>query len=108
MTVCANSAIFLHKLMDSLVADDAFIRAIESHGIERLKKQEPTWEKVSGWEGLKLAFGGDLSLRWFNPFSDLSCQKSPPAGTATVAPSEMVAQEAFEQLSDQEVVVEMS
>ncbi|XP_034985160.1 palmitoyltransferase ZDHHC3 isoform X1 [Zootoca vivipara] len=74
-------------------------------GIERLKKQEPTWEKVSGWEGMKMAFGGDLSPRWFNPFSDLSCKKAPPAGTATVAPSEMAVQEAFEQLSHQEVVV---
>ncbi|XP_061443947.1 palmitoyltransferase ZDHHC3 isoform X1 [Rhineura floridana] len=74
-------------------------------GIERLKKQEPTWEKVSSWEGMKLAFGGELSLRWFNPFSDLSCKKAPPAGSATVAPSEMVIQEAFERLSDQEVIV---
>ncbi|XP_072859626.1 palmitoyltransferase ZDHHC3 isoform X3 [Pogona vitticeps] len=76
-------------------------------GIERLKKEEPTWEKVCGWEGMKLAFGGDLSLRWFNPFSDLSCKKAPPAGTATVAPSEMASQEAFEQRSDREVFMEV-
>uniref|UniRef100_A0A8C3SFY4 Palmitoyltransferase n=1 Tax=Chelydra serpentina TaxID=8475 RepID=A0A8C3SFY4_CHESE len=31
-------------------------------GIERLKNQTPTWEKVSSWEGMKLAFGGDFSL----------------------------------------------
>ncbi|XP_054847157.1 palmitoyltransferase ZDHHC3 isoform X1 [Eublepharis macularius] len=76
-------------------------------GIERLKKQEPTWERVVGWEGMKLAFGGEFSLRWLSPCSDLSCEKAPPSGTATVAPSERVAQEAFEQLSDHEFVVQV-
>ncbi|XP_063160098.1 palmitoyltransferase ZDHHC3 isoform X1 [Candoia aspera] len=76
-------------------------------GIERLKKEQPTWEKASGWEGMKLAFGGNFSLRWFSPFSDLNCKKAPPAGTATVAPSEMAVQEAFEPFYDPMVVVEV-
>ncbi|KAM3821373.1 palmitoyltransferase ZDHHC3 isoform 1-T2 [Vipera latastei] len=76
-------------------------------GIERLKKEQPTWEKASSWEGMKLAFGGNFSLRWFSPFSDLNCKKAPPAGTATVAPSEMVVQEAFEPFYDPMMVVEV-
>ncbi|KAI1242913.1 hypothetical protein IHE44_0000472 [Lamprotornis superbus] len=48
-------------------------------GIERLKNQKPTWEKISGWEGMKLAFGGAFSLGWFNPFSNLNCESSVPA-----------------------------
>ncbi|XP_013911220.1 PREDICTED: palmitoyltransferase ZDHHC3 isoform X3 [Thamnophis sirtalis] len=76
-------------------------------GIERLKKEQPSWEKTNGWEGMKLAFGGNFSLRWFSPFSDLNCKKAPPAGTATVAPSEMAAQEAFEPLYDPMMVVDI-
>ncbi|XP_058038063.1 palmitoyltransferase ZDHHC3 isoform X3 [Ahaetulla prasina] len=76
-------------------------------GIEQLKKEQPTWEKASSWEGMKLAFGGNFSLRWFSPFSDLNCKKTPPAGTATVARSEMVVQEAFEPLYDPMMVVEV-
>ncbi|XP_066484036.1 palmitoyltransferase ZDHHC3 isoform X1 [Tiliqua scincoides] len=76
-------------------------------GIERLKKQEPTWERIRGWEGMKQAFGGEISLRWLNPFADLICKNTPSSGTATVAPSEMVAQEAFERYSDQEVVIQV-
>ncbi|XP_060539527.1 palmitoyltransferase ZDHHC3 isoform X1 [Pantherophis guttatus] len=76
-------------------------------GIEQLKKEQPTWEKASSWEGMKLAFGGNFSLRWFSPFSDLNCKKAPPAGTATVAPSEMAVQEAFEPLYDLMMVVEV-
>ncbi|XP_077160504.1 palmitoyltransferase ZDHHC3 isoform X1 [Paroedura picta] len=76
-------------------------------GIERLKKQEPTWERVVGWEGMKLAFGGEFSLRWCSPCADLGCEPAPPSGTATVAPTDRAAQEAFEQLSDQEFVVQV-
>ncbi|XP_070583469.1 palmitoyltransferase ZDHHC3 isoform X3 [Erythrolamprus reginae] len=75
--------------------------------IEQLKKEQPTWEKASGWEGMELAFEGNFSLRWFSPFSDLNYKKVPPAGTATVAPSEMAVQEAFEPLYDPVIVVEV-
>ncbi|XP_019364438.1 PREDICTED: palmitoyltransferase ZDHHC3 isoform X1 [Gavialis gangeticus] len=77
-------------------------------GIERLKNQEPTWEKVSGWEGMKLAFGGNFSLSWLSPFSDLSCKKLPPARAVTVAPAETLSQEEIEQFLEQTVAVQVS
>ncbi|XP_041100737.1 palmitoyltransferase ZDHHC3-A isoform X1 [Polyodon spathula] len=49
-------------------------------GIERLKGKTPTWERKRCWEGMKAAFGGPLSLGWFSPFSDLSCEKRPSTG----------------------------
>ncbi|XP_038246519.1 palmitoyltransferase ZDHHC3 isoform X2 [Dermochelys coriacea] len=76
-------------------------------GIERLKNQTPTWEKVSSWEGMKLAFGGNFSLSWFNPFSGLNCKKSPPSEVAAVTPPEIVTEEALEQFLEQEVVVQV-
>ncbi|XP_019339061.1 palmitoyltransferase ZDHHC3 isoform X1 [Alligator mississippiensis] len=77
-------------------------------GIEHLKNQEPTWEKVSGWEGMKLAFGGNFSLSWLSPFSDLSCKKLPPAQAVTVAPAETLSQEEIEQFLEQTVAVQVS
>ncbi|CAM4515651.1 unnamed protein product [Lepidochelys olivacea] len=76
-------------------------------GIERLKNQKPTWEKVSSWEAMKLAFGGNFSLSWFNPFSGLSCKKAPPSGVAAVTPPEIVTEEALEQFLEQEVAVQV-
>ncbi|XP_075442828.1 palmitoyltransferase ZDHHC3 isoform X3 [Ascaphus truei] len=46
-------------------------------GIERLKKENPTWEKTSRWDGLKQAFGGSFSPNWFSPFSGNLYQKVP-------------------------------
>ncbi|KAM4705800.1 palmitoyltransferase ZDHHC3 isoform 2-T6 [Rhinophrynus dorsalis] len=46
-------------------------------GIERLKKENPTWEKASSWEGLKQAFGGSFSPSWFSPFSRTLYQEVP-------------------------------
>ncbi|XP_074844346.1 palmitoyltransferase ZDHHC3 isoform X3 [Carettochelys insculpta] len=76
-------------------------------GIERLKNQTPTWEKVSRWEGMKLAFGGDFSLSWFNPFTGLSCKKAPPPEMAAVAPPETGTEEALGQFLAQQTVVEV-
>ncbi|KAJ6661951.1 hypothetical protein lerEdw1_012798 [Lerista edwardsae] len=97
----------MHALRHDYVGGKRFVCSKNQEGIERLKKQEPTWERVRGWEGMKQAFGGEISLRWLNPFADLICKNTPPSGTATVAPSEMVAQEAFERFSDQEVVIQV-
>ncbi|ELK31417.1 Palmitoyltransferase ZDHHC7 [Myotis davidii] len=36
--------------------------------IERLKSEEPTWERRLRWEGMKSVFGGPPSLLWINPF----------------------------------------
>ncbi|OPJ80297.1 palmitoyltransferase ZDHHC3 isoform B [Patagioenas fasciata monilis] len=76
-------------------------------GIERLKNQKPTWEKISGWEGMKLAFGGAFSLGWLNPFSNLNCRRSPvPAEAAAAAPaSAILTQEEIEQFLAQDVAV---
>ncbi|XP_069814475.1 palmitoyltransferase ZDHHC3 isoform X1 [Dendropsophus ebraccatus] len=46
-------------------------------GIERLKKENPTWEKTSSWEGMKQAFGGGFSPAWFSPFSQTLYHKVP-------------------------------
>ncbi|KAG8442806.1 hypothetical protein GDO86_011569 [Hymenochirus boettgeri] len=46
-------------------------------GIEKLKNENPTWEKTSSWEGLKQAFGGNFSLTWFSPFSSSLYQQVP-------------------------------
>ncbi|KAK2517497.1 palmitoyltransferase ZDHHC3 isoform X1 [Columba livia] len=75
-------------------------------GIERLKNQKPTWEKISGWEGMKLAFGGAFSLGWFNPFSNLNCRSPVPAEAAAAAPaSAILTQEEIEQFLTRDVAV---
>ncbi|TRZ25051.1 hypothetical protein HGM15179_002068 [Zosterops borbonicus] len=77
-------------------------------GIERLKNQKPTWEKISGWEGMKLAFGGAFSLGWFNPFSNLNCQSPAPAEAVAGAPaSEIMTQEEIEQFLARDVAIQM-
>uniref|UniRef100_A0A8C3QQ31 Palmitoyltransferase n=1 Tax=Cyanoderma ruficeps TaxID=181631 RepID=A0A8C3QQ31_9PASS len=77
-------------------------------GIERLKNQKPTWEKISGWEGMKLAFGGAFSLGWFNPFSNLNCQSPAPAEAVAAAPaSEIMTQEEIEQFLARDVAIQM-
>ncbi|KAJ7413955.1 Palmitoyltransferase ZDHHC3 [Willisornis vidua] len=77
-------------------------------GIERLKNQKPTWEKISGWEGMKVAFGGAFSLGWFNPFSNLDCESSAPAEAVETAPaSEILTQEEIEQFLSRDVAIQM-
>ncbi|XP_029866253.1 palmitoyltransferase ZDHHC3 isoform X1 [Aquila chrysaetos chrysaetos] len=77
-------------------------------GIERLKNQKPTWEKISGWEGMKLAFGGAFSLGWFNPFSNLSCKSPAPAEAVAAAPaSAIMTQEEIEQFLARDVAVQV-
>ncbi|XP_057223675.1 palmitoyltransferase ZDHHC3 isoform X1 [Malurus melanocephalus] len=77
-------------------------------GIERLKNQKPTWEKISGWEGMKLAFGGAFSLGWFNPFSNLNCESPATAGAVAAAPeSEIMTQEEIEQFLARDVAIQM-
>uniref|UniRef100_A0A8C3K5D5 Palmitoyltransferase n=1 Tax=Calidris pygmaea TaxID=425635 RepID=A0A8C3K5D5_9CHAR len=78
-------------------------------GIERLKNQKPTWVKISGWEGMKLAFGGAFSLGWFNPFSNLSCESPGPAEAVPAAPaSAIMTQEEIEQFLARDVAVQVS
>lgn len=74
-------------------------------GIERLKKQKPTWERTSGWEGMKAAFGGTLSLSWLNPFSNLDCSSPPPTPPAPAAA--IMTQEEIEQFLAQEVSIQV-
>ncbi|XP_061852241.1 palmitoyltransferase ZDHHC3 isoform X1 [Colius striatus] len=77
-------------------------------GIERLKNQKPTWEKTSGWAGMKLAFGGAFSLAWFNPFSNMNCQKPAPADTVAAAPaSAIMTQEEIERFLARDVAVQV-
>ncbi|XP_071417459.1 palmitoyltransferase ZDHHC3 isoform X1 [Pithys albifrons albifrons] len=77
-------------------------------GIERLKNQKPTWEKISGWEGMKVAFGGAFSLGWFNPFSNLDCESPAPAEAVEAAPaSEILTQEEIEQFLSRDVAIQM-
>ncbi|XP_031961676.1 palmitoyltransferase ZDHHC3 isoform X1 [Corvus moneduloides] len=77
-------------------------------GIERLKNQKPTWEKISGWEGMKLAFGGTFSLGWFNPFSNLNCKSPVLAEAVAAAPaSEIMTQEEIEQFLARDVAIQM-
>ncbi|XP_074756794.1 palmitoyltransferase ZDHHC3 isoform X1 [Athene noctua] len=77
-------------------------------GIERLKNQKPTWQKVSGWEGMKLAFGGAFSLNWFNPFSNLNCKSPAPSEVVAAAPaSAIMTQEEIEQFLAQDVAIQM-
>lgn len=77
-------------------------------GIERLKNQKPTWEKISGWEGMKLAFGGAFSLGWFNPFSNLSCTSPAPAEAVAAAPaSAIMTQEEIERFLARDVAVQV-
>ncbi|XP_036411380.1 palmitoyltransferase ZDHHC3-A-like [Megalops cyprinoides] len=44
-------------------------------GIERLKGETPTWERVPCWQGMKAAFGGPPSLAWLSPFPELTCRR---------------------------------
>ncbi|XP_062425435.1 palmitoyltransferase ZDHHC3 isoform X1 [Rhea pennata] len=77
-------------------------------GIERLKNQKPTWEKISGWEGMKVAFGGAFSLGWFSPFSNLDCKNPPSPEAAAAAPaSAIMSQEEIEQFLAQDVAVQV-
>ncbi|XP_009575139.1 PREDICTED: palmitoyltransferase ZDHHC3 isoform X1 [Fulmarus glacialis] len=77
-------------------------------GIERLKNQKPTWEKISGWEGMKLAFGGAFSLGWFNPFSNLNCESPAPAEAVAAAPaSAIMTQEEIEQFLARDVAIQV-
>lgn len=46
-------------------------------GIERLKGETGRWGKISCCEALQIAFGGPFSLSWCNPFSGMSCKRSP-------------------------------
>ncbi|XP_061109823.1 palmitoyltransferase ZDHHC3-A-like isoform X1 [Conger conger] len=46
-------------------------------GIERLKGETPTWERVPRWRGMKAAFGDPPSLAWLSPFSELHCGRRP-------------------------------
>ncbi|XP_051573962.1 palmitoyltransferase ZDHHC3-A-like isoform X1 [Myxocyprinus asiaticus] len=44
-------------------------------GIERLKREDPTWQKSMSWEAMKSAFGGPFSVAWLSPFTDCTCRK---------------------------------
>ncbi|XP_033855482.2 palmitoyltransferase ZDHHC3-A-like isoform X1 [Acipenser ruthenus] len=68
-------------------------------GIERLKGKTPTWERKRCWEGMKAAFGGPLSLGWFSPFSDLSCEKRPSTGVHA-AEGEIIEENVIEVLEE--------
>ncbi|XP_053570439.1 palmitoyltransferase ZDHHC3 isoform X1 [Bombina bombina] len=61
-------------------------------GIERMKKENPTWEKISKWEGLKQAFGGSFTPGWLSPFSRTLYQQvsSDMEQTASDSMSEIV------------------
>ncbi|KAM9025393.1 palmitoyltransferase ZDHHC3 isoform 1-T4 [Guaruba guarouba] len=77
-------------------------------GIERLKNQKPTWERTSGWEGMKLAFGGAFSLGWFNPFSNMNCKSPAPAEAVAAAPaSAIMTQEEIEQFLARDVAIQV-
>ncbi|KAM4658470.1 palmitoyltransferase ZDHHC3 isoform 4-T7 [Amazona ochrocephala] len=77
-------------------------------GIERLKNQKPTWERTSGWEGMKLAFGGAFSLGWFNPFSNVNCKSPAPAEVVAAAPaSAIMTQEEIEQFLARDVAIQV-
>ncbi|XP_005017390.1 palmitoyltransferase ZDHHC3 isoform X1 [Anas acuta] len=77
-------------------------------GIERLKNQKPTWEKISGWEGMRAAFGGAFSLAWLSPFSNLDCKSQPPAGVEAAAPaSAIMTQEEIEQFLARDVAIQV-
>ncbi|XP_040402600.1 palmitoyltransferase ZDHHC3 isoform X1 [Cygnus olor] len=77
-------------------------------GIERLKNQKPTWERISGWEGMRAAFGGAFSLAWLSPFSNLDCKSPPPAGAAAAAPaSAIMTQEEIEQFLARDVAIQV-
>ncbi|MBN3305530.1 ZDHC3 Palmitoyltransferase, partial [Amia calva] len=65
-------------------------------GIERLKGETPTWQKTPCWEGMKAAFGGPLSLGWFNPFSDLSCEKRQSSRVHAAPQGEIVEEDVIE------------
>ncbi|XP_036395147.1 palmitoyltransferase ZDHHC3-A isoform X1 [Megalops cyprinoides] len=65
-------------------------------GIERLKGENATWEKVLCWEGMKAAFGGPLSLSWFSPFSDLSCERRPSSSVHTTHPGDIIEEDVIE------------
>lgn len=65
-------------------------------GIEKLKREDPTWEKTPSWEAIKSAFGGPLSVAWLSPFSDLSCQKDASAPVPMFPQGEIIEEDVIE------------
>jgi len=65
-------------------------------GIEKLKREDPTWEKTSPWEAIKSAFGGPLSVAWLSPFTDLSCQKDDSAPLPMFPQGEIIEEDVIE------------
>ncbi|KAG9345115.1 hypothetical protein JZ751_009658 [Albula glossodonta] len=69
---------------------------LDKIGIERLKGESATWEKVGCWEGMKAAFGGPLSLAWLSPFTELSCERRPSTHIQTVPQGEIIEEDVIE------------
>ncbi|XP_069051329.1 palmitoyltransferase ZDHHC3-A isoform X1 [Lepisosteus oculatus] len=65
-------------------------------GIERLKGQAPSWEKTGCREGMRAAFGGPPSLAWLSPFTDLSCERRPPARVHVAPRGDIVEEDVIE------------
>uniref|UniRef100_A0A671Q946 Palmitoyltransferase ZDHHC3-like n=1 Tax=Sinocyclocheilus anshuiensis TaxID=1608454 RepID=A0A671Q946_9TELE len=65
-------------------------------GIEKLKREDPTWEKTPSWEAMKSAFGGPLSMAWLSPFTDLSCQKDTSDPVPTFTQGEIIEEDVIE------------
>ncbi|KAJ8290845.1 hypothetical protein GJAV_G00018260 [Gymnothorax javanicus] len=65
-------------------------------GIERLKRETATWEKVGQWEGMKAAFGGAFSLAWLSPFTDLSCKEHPSSHLHDAPRGEIIEEDVIE------------
>ncbi|XP_016374890.1 palmitoyltransferase ZDHHC3-like [Sinocyclocheilus rhinocerous] len=65
-------------------------------GIEKLKCEDPTWEKTPSWEAMKSAFGGPLSMAWLSPFTDLSCQKDTSDPVPTFPQGEIIEEDVIE------------
>ncbi|XP_067304385.1 palmitoyltransferase ZDHHC3-A isoform X1 [Pseudorasbora parva] len=65
-------------------------------GIEKLKREDPTWEKTPLWEAMKTAFGGPLSVAWLSPFSDLSCRKDASTPVPVFPQGEIIEEDVIE------------
>ncbi|KAM9025389.1 palmitoyltransferase ZDHHC3 isoform 1-T3 [Ara ararauna] len=92
----------------SIIQNNKILPSLSLSGIERLKNQKPTWERTSGWEGMKLAFGGAFSLGWFNPFSNMNCKSPAPAEAVAAAPaSAIMTQEEIEQFLARDVAIQV-
>ncbi|XP_012692931.1 palmitoyltransferase ZDHHC3-A isoform X1 [Clupea harengus] len=65
-------------------------------GIERLKGETATWEKLSCWEAMKAAFGGPFSLSWFSPFSELTCRRTPLEQVPPAPPGDIIEEDVIE------------